>query len=144
MGLNERLAEQIDFSSPGTLREKLTAEGSKRSIGISTMVATFVGQLDDPSYHAFQQAAADRMNAFLEQNLATINHLRVGQMVAEHDGLLLEGGDFEYHIRLFMGAHRTKGTIDTCCYAVHPEEMDLLMRVAYGSAYEAHFGHMDA
>lgn len=143
MGLNEQLAREIDFSKPGILREKITDEGFNRYHGISTMVASVAGQLEDVSYLRFQQALADRMNAFLREHLATAMEFPTQTMLAEQDDLILKSAHIEFHIKLFLAIGRTENAIASFFYAVHPEEMDLLMRIAYGPAYEHNFGAID-
>ena len=143
MSLHDQLADMLDFSEPGYLREKHPLAGYDRYNGMSKRVATFIGQLDEPSRQSVYEMAAERSNQFLAEHKAEIAELPVGDLLTERVSWWLQTGAGEFGIKQFLAVQMTESELQLHAYLVHPEEMDVVLRAALGPAYETLFAPQD-
>lgn len=143
MGLHELVADQIDFSDPGYLREKHPAGGYSRYHGLSKAIGSFLCRLDEASSQSVYTVLAERSNHFIAERLPEVETLTTGEMLSVRETTWLETSAGDFSFKIFLALRRAKLAIEQYTYIVHPEEMDLLLRTAYGNAYEMLFAPQD-
>jgi hypothetical protein len=143
MTLDTLLAEKISFAAPGVLRTHVVAEGLLKCIGISTMVAQFIVQLSEASERDFTETLAGLGNQFLAEAAGKVESLEPGEVLAAWHGISLEAEHLEFSVKVFQCIKRVGDGLQVYACAVHPEEMDVLLRCALAAGYDALFGPQD-